>query len=91
VIDHAEGQRQPVPTVVPVDDSIHLRIDVWSVTGNHRTLSDWGGMMALDDEPRALVALLAMALLLYLTAWFAEGPVSEEIVEGTPEAAMRLP
>jgi hypothetical protein len=48
-------------------------------------------MMALDDEPRALVALLAMALLLYLTAWFAEGPVSEEIVEGTPEAAMRLP
>jgi hypothetical protein len=47
--------------------------------------------MALDDEPRALVALLAMALLLYLVAWLAEGPVSKEVVEGTPEAAMRLP
>jgi hypothetical protein len=47
--------------------------------------------MALDDEPRALVALLAMALLLYLTAWFAERPVIEEVVEGTPEAATGAP
>jgi hypothetical protein len=47
--------------------------------------------MALDDEPRALVALLAMALLLYLTAWFAERPVIEESAEGAPETATGAP
>ena len=46
---------------------------------------------SLDDEPRALVALLALALLLYLTAWLAEGPVSKEVVEGTPETATGAP
>ena len=61
------------------------------MTGNHRTLSDWGEKMALDDEPRALVALLAMALLLYLTAWFAERPVIEESAEGAPETATGAP
>jgi hypothetical protein len=37
------------------------------------------------------VALLAMALLLYLVAWFAGGAVSKEVVEGTPEAATGAP
>jgi hypothetical protein len=46
--------------------------------------------MALDDEPRALVALLAMAALLYWIAWLVDAPVVEE-VEGPPEAAMPLP
>jgi hypothetical protein len=37
------------------------------------------------------VALLAMALLLYLTAWFAERPVIEERTEGAPETATGAP
>jgi hypothetical protein len=44
--------------------------------------------MAADDEPRALLALLALAALLYLAAWLAEG--GRETAPETPAAEPAL-
>ena len=41
--------------------------------------------MAADDEPRALIALLALAAVLYLAVWFAGG--DREAVPEVPEPA----
>ena len=39
--------------------------------------------MALDDEPKALVALLALAAMLYLTVWILTEPAAEPAPSGT--------
>jgi hypothetical protein len=39
--------------------------------------------MASDDEPKALVALLALAAVLYLTVWVLTEPAAEPAPSGT--------
>jgi hypothetical protein len=39
--------------------------------------------MAPDDEPKALVALLALAVVLYVSVWLLTEPATEPAASGT--------
>jgi hypothetical protein len=49
--------------------------------------------MAPDDEPKALVALLALAVMLYVSVWLLTEPAPEPAASGTdlPPTSPRPP
>jgi hypothetical protein len=47
--------------------------------------------MTLDDEPRVLMALLALAAMLYIVAWLADRPRAEELPSGAALQAAAVP